>query len=126
MYSNIRLLVVDDSPLNHRITTLSLRGHFQSIETANNGQEALEMYKKQPFNVILMDVMMPVMDGYEATIAIRKYEKEQKLENNSLIIAMTASDAGDDINRCLESGMDTYLGKPFMADVFLKILEEKL
>ncbi|WP_423127636.1 response regulator [Gaoshiqia sp. Z1-71] len=125
-YSNLSLLIVDDSPINHRVVTLSLRGKFKEIDSAYNGLEAFEKYKQKPFDVILMDAIMPVMNGFESTIVIRMYEKEQKIEKKSKIIAMTASDGDGEVEQCLSAGMDAFLGKPFVVSQFLKILEEIL
>lgn len=123
--TGLKLLVVDDSPINHRVVALSLRGKITEVKSAYNGLEAFEMYKKEHFDVILMDAMMPVMNGCEATLLIRLFEKEQQKEKKAIIIAMTASDADGDIKHCLENGMDAYVGKPFVAPLFLKLLEEK-
>lgn len=122
--SNLSLLVVDDSPINHRVVTLSLRGRFQEIDSAFNGLEAFEKFKQKPYDIILMDAMMPVMNGCESTLVIRLFEKEQGFDKKARIIAMTASDGDADIDRCLKCGMDAYLGKPFLANQFLRILEE--
>ncbi|WP_163712346.1 response regulator [Mangrovibacterium lignilyticum] len=124
-FSNLKLLVVDDSPINHRVVTLSLRGRFKEIESAYNGLEAFEKYKEVPYDVILMDAMMPVMNGCESTLVIRMFEKEQQFDKKSFIIAMTASDANGDIKHCLDAGMDAYIGKPFIAANFLRMVEEK-
>ena len=124
-FSELKLLVVDDSPINHRVVTLSLRGRFKQIDSAYNGLEAFEKFKKTPYNVILMDVRMPVMSGYESTAIIRLFEKEQEMDKKTFIIAMTASDATDDITKCQQMGMDDYLGKPFIVANFLRLLEEK-
>jgi len=123
-FSNKSLLIVDDSPINHRIVALILRGRFGEIGSAHNGEEALHKYMEKHYDIILMDAIMPVMDGFESTMAIRSYEKEQDIAEKCIIIAMTASEGGDDINRCLDSGMDAYLGKPFQVQQFLDILEK--
>jgi len=124
-FTGLKLLVVDDSPINHRVVTLSLRGRFSEIDSAYNGLEAFEKYKKVPYDVILMDAMMPVMNGCESTLVIRLFEKEQEMEKKALIIAMTASDADGDIKHCLDAGMDNYLGKPFNASNFLRMVQNK-
>ena len=117
------LLIVDDSPINHRVVTLSLRGKFAGIDSAYNGQESIDKYRVKHYDVILMDGRMPVMDGFRATTGIRLYEKEKGLEKKAKIIAMTAGDEDRDIDRCLSAGMDAYLGKPFSARQFLSVLE---
>jgi CheY-like chemotaxis protein len=72
-----------------------------------------------------MDLRMPVMDGRKSTAQIRLFEQDENLPDRCLIIAMTASDFDDDIQSCLDEGMDTYIGKPFMVSKFMKILSER-
>lgn len=119
-FSELSLLVVDDSPINHRIVTMMLRNKFKLIDSAFNGLEAVKKYKTNHYDVILMDVMMPVMDGSEATIAIRNYEHENGLTKKTKIIAMTASDSDENVYL----SMDAYMGKPFLAPRFFEVLEE--
>lgn len=123
--NGLKLLIVDDSPINHRVVALSLRNQLFDIHSAYNGLEAFELCKQHRFNVILMDAMMPVMNGFEATLLIRLYEREEQIENKAIIVAMTASDAENDIQDCLKSGMDAFLQKPFIASLFLNMLKEK-
>lgn len=124
-FTNLRLLIVDDSPINHRVVTLSLRDRFSLIDSAYNGLEAFEKYKETPYDVILMDAMMPVMDGCDSTIVIRAFEREQAIENKAFIVAMTANDGQGEIKECLAAGMDAYIGKPFLVPPFIRLLEEK-
>ncbi len=123
-YSNLSLLIVDDSPINHRVVSLMLRGRFGRIDSAYNGQEAFEKYREHPYDIILMDSLMPVMDGCKSTQVIRLFEKEQGLDDGTKIIAMTASEGNDDVDRCIQAGMNAFLGKPFVLHRFLHILEE--
>jgi len=123
--SDFTILVVDDSPINHRVVTLSLRGRISHIDSAYNGLEALEKYKGSRYDVILMDVKMPVMDGCESAIAIRKFETEQQTDKKAFIIAMTASDGFGEIKQCMEAGMNAYLGKPFNTENFLRLMAEE-
>jgi two-component system, sensor histidine kinase and response regulator len=91
---------------------------------AQNGREALEMLKKQNFDIVLMDIQMPEMDGFEATKRIR--EKEQASGTHQPIIALTAHAMKGDRERCLASGMDDYLNKPIRPDELDEILERYL
>ncbi|PTN09642.1 response regulator [Mangrovibacterium marinum] len=122
----LKLLIADDSPLNHRLVSISLRGRMVHIDSAYDGMEAFEMYQQNGYDVILMDLNMPKLNGSEAAEMIRKFEADNRPEAHCLIIAMTASDFDDDIQTCLEKGMDAYLGKPFLADKFLQIVSERL
>lgn len=123
--NRLKLLIVDDSPINHRVVALSLRHQNIDIHSAFNGLEAFELYKQTSFDVILMDARMPVMNGCEATLLIRLFEQEQQIENKAIIIAMTASDEEKDIQHCLQSGMNAFVPKPFVASLFLELLHEK-
>ncbi len=101
--------------LNQRIVTFSLRKYNHIVQIANNGLEALEVFKKQKFDVILMDIMMPVMDGLEATVKIREYEESNNITEKTPIIAVTANTMDNDREKCLSYGMNEFMAKPFDA-----------
>lgn len=84
------------------------------VSLAENGQEALDLFKEQTFDLVFMDIQMPIMDGYEATRAIQKYEKT--LASKTPIIALTAHALEGDREKCLHGGMDDYLSKPLNLD----------
>jgi len=107
------ILLAEDGLVNQRVAIglLNLRGH--KVVVANNGQEAIEWLTRRHFDLVLMDVQMPVMDGFEATIAIR--ENERTTGTHTPIIAMTASAMKGDRELCLKAGMDGYLSKPINA-----------
>jgi CheY-like chemotaxis protein len=88
---------------------------------ANNGKEALHLVEKESFDLVLMDVQMPVMDGLNATVAIR--EKEKKKNTHIPIIAMTAHAMREDIHRCLDAGMDVYISKPIDTEQLFNTME---
>ena len=96
----LSLLVVDDSTINQRVVAMSLRNTMGEIDSANNGMEAYRMYCEKHYDIILMDGRMPIMDGYEATQKIRDYEKEQALDNQAIIIALTGSDTDHEMRAC--------------------------
>lgn len=120
----ISLLVVDDSSINQRVVEMSLRNMIGTIETAGNGLEAFEKYCKNHYDVIVMDGRMPIMDGYEATRKIRKYEKETAVEKPAVIIALTGSDTDEETDTCLDVGMNKCMLKPFRLHEFLEILKD--
>ena len=101
---------------------LSRHGHQLSI--ANNGCEAVDAYQDERFDVILMDVQMPVMDGFAATAEIRNLERING--TRTPIVAMTAHAMQGDRERCLASGMDEYMSKPIRAKLLIQILESLL
>ena len=100
--------------------SLFLKKENHQVTLANNGQEAVELFKQNNFDLILMDIMMPVMDGYEATAAIRTLEAS---EGTSVpIIAVTANTMDNDRQKCLNCGMDDYMVKPFDIEALNEIL----
>ena len=106
----LRLLVVEDNPVNRLVATRLLEKQNHTVRTATNGREALDMIEKEKFDCVLMDVQMPVLDGFEATAAIRN--KERVSGGHLPIIALTAHAIAGDLERCLAAGMDGYLTKP--------------
>lgn len=119
-----KILLVEDNKINQRIAMLHLEKMGYDISLAENGQEAVDKYKNGAFSLIFMDVQMPVMDGYEATRQIRKFEKEQNIEKAIHIIAMTANAMKGDRESCLAAGMNDYISKPFKADELKNTLEK--
>ncbi len=116
-----RVLVAEDNAVNQRLVRriLEKRGHRVAI--ANNGREALEQLAARSFDVVLMDVQMPEMDGLEATAAIR--EREKASGGRVPIVAMTAHAMKGDRERCLAAGMDAYLSKPVETKALLLTIE---
>ncbi|MCP4571709.1 MAG: transporter substrate-binding domain-containing protein [bacterium] len=117
------VLVVEDNPVNQRVVTMLLRKWGFSSEVAGNGAEAVEACRQNRFRAIIMDCQMPVMDGLEATIAIRDLEGRDR---RTPIIALTAGAAGHDRRTCLEAGMDEYLTKPVNGKKLKASLESRI
>jgi CheY-like chemotaxis protein len=117
----LRVLLAEDTPANQKLVrhVLGSRGH--NIEIAENGQQALGLVQQQDFDVVLMDVQMPEMDGFEATGAIRKLNDSKKA--SLPIIAMTAHALKGDQERCLAAGMDCYLSKPIKGEELIELVE---
>jgi osomolarity two-component system sensor histidine kinase NIK1 len=109
----LKILLVEDNLLNQRIVLFSLKKYNHEVIIANNGLEAVEKFSEAKYDVILMDIMMPVMDGLEATVKIREVEKMNNLEKRTPIIALTANTMDNDRNTCLSYGMDEFMAKPF-------------
>ena len=118
----LNILLVEDNAVNQKIITLMLESLGHQVTIAEDGQEAVDMYDSSRFELILMDVQMPVMDGFEATLQIRN--KEQETGVRVPIVALTANVIADDQGKCLKVGMDGYLEKPLTKDTLLKALEE--
>jgi two-component system sensor kinase len=118
---SLRILLAEDGLVNQRVARefLVRRGH--EVVVASNGREAVEAVDRDAFDLVLMDVQMPEMDGFEATKAIRN--KEHSTGRHIPIVAMTAGAFKDDRERCLESGMDAYLSKPIRPASLYEIIE---
>lgn len=116
---NYSILLVEDNKLNQTVVKFTLKRYGYHIDVANNGLEAVDMYKEGNYDFILMDVMMPEMDGLEATKIIRKLEDG---EERIPIIALTADIMVANEEKCLENGMDAHLSKPFDVDHLFKVL----
>ncbi|SMO58593.1 Response regulator receiver domain-containing protein [Saccharicrinis carchari] len=116
------ILLVEDNILNQRLINLHLKKFGYNIEIANNGKEAVEMAKEKRYDLIIMDLMMPVMDGLEATREIRKYE--ENMNYSTPIIGLTANTFDGDRDKCLSHGMDEYMTKPFELDLFIYLLKK--
>lgn len=125
MVEMLKILLVEDNVLNQRIVLFSLKKFNHAVTIANNGLEAVEKFKEDNFDVILMDIMMPVMDGLEATTRIREEEDRIRAEKRTPIIALTANTMDNDRNKCLSYGMDEFLAKPFDIEK-LKLVFNKL
>ena len=116
----LRILMAEDNPVNQRMQTRMLEKRGHSVVVAQTGRQVLELKKCQHFDLILMDVQMPEMDGLEATAAIRESEKGSN--TRIPIIAMTANAMTGDRQICLDSGMDDYVSKPIHANVLFETI----
>ncbi len=121
--NGIRILLVEDNLINQKVAAKLLTNQGAIIEVANHGKEAIELLKRIKTDIILMDLQMPEMDGYEATRIIRNEMGEEI--RNLPIIAMTASALISDQKKCLYAGMNDYIAKPYQApELYKKILSQ--
>ncbi len=118
----LKVLLAEDNPVNRTIASTILRQFGCELTTANNGREALEHVNEARFDIVLMDCQMPVMDGFEATAAIRAIERAAARARVP-IIALTANAMRGDRERCIEAGMDDHLAKPFNKSALRAVLE---
>ena len=127
--NELRVLVVEDNRVNQTVAIRTLRKMGVEATVVGDGQDAIELLRDTEFDLVLMDIQMPRMDGLETTQAIRKLEQENDLPHLQ-IIAMTAHALAGDKERCLEGGMDGYITKPInmedLAQVIIRLLEEKV
>jgi two-component system, sensor histidine kinase and response regulator len=119
-YTPLQVLVVEDNPINQEVCLKRLTKMGHKVTVAANGAEAVEAYRNGNFDLVLMDVQMPVMDGFEATQRIRDIERTR--DRYTPIIAMTARAMKGDEEHCLRVGMDGYMAKPFRASKLSEIL----
>ncbi len=117
----IHVLVVEDNIVNQKLVKMTLEKRGFSVDVASNGIEALDMLKRLQYDLVFMDCQMPEMDGYEATLEIRRYENGSR---HTPIIAMTAHTMKGDRERCLEAGMDDYISKPIKKEDLFDIIKK--
>jgi two-component system sensor histidine kinase/response regulator len=110
--ASLRVLVAEDNPVNQLLATRLLEKRGHAVVMTANGREALVALAKDTYDLVLMDVQMPVMDGLEATSALRQREKERDDGIHQPVVALTAYAIKGDQERCLAAGMDGYLTKP--------------
>jgi CheY-like chemotaxis protein len=124
LLKGIQILLVEDNVLNQKIGKYVLLKQNASVTTASNGQEAIDLVRQNNFDVVLMDLHMPVMDGYETARMIRN-----DLKVNIPIIALTASISANDEGECLAAGMNATILKPFdpvlLSELILKLVPEQ-
>ena len=119
-----KILLAEDNVINQKIVLLSLQKVVRQIDVATNGKEALELFGLKQYDLILMDIMMPVMDGITATKKIREIEATG--EQHIPIIAVTANALAGDRENCLAAGVDDYISKPFTAELMINKMKNLL
>jgi len=118
----LRILLAEDNPVNQKLVMRILEKRGHSVVVVGNGQEAVDALEKEPFDLVLMDVQMPVMSGFEATAKLR--ERERGSGARLPVLALTAHAMNGDRERCLVAGMDDYLAKPIQAAELIERIEK--
>ena len=113
-----KILLVEDNAINQKIVLLSLNKLVNRIDVASNGKQALEMFGSKQYDLILMDIMMPIMDGIVATQKIREIESTG--DRHVPIVAVTANALAGDRENCLAAGVDDYIAKPFTTEMLIR------
>ena len=116
----LSILVAEDNIVNQALVKALLRARGHGVTLANNGREVLSLLDGQPFDLILMDIQMPEMDGLQATAEVR--QRERRTGEHIPIVAMTAHAMEGDRERCLEAGMDEYISKPISVKELLALI----
>ena len=114
----LRILMAEDNVINQRVGRLILQRAGFNIDLVADGSEALEAHRAKPYDLILMDCQMPVMDGFEASRAIRQLDQPQPI-----IVAVTANALLGEREKCLAAGMNDYLSKPFQAEQLVTLVK---
>ena len=122
--TELKILLAEDNRINQRIAVLTFSQMGISVDVASNGIEAVDKYRQKYYDLILMDMQMPEMDGLEATRQIRAFEQETKSDHRVYIVALTANAVSERREDCMEAGMDDFMEKPFqeraLRDLFSK------
>ncbi|MBE9093967.1 PAS domain S-box protein [Tychonema sp. LEGE 07203] len=126
--ANLKILLVEDTPINQKVGLNQLKVLGCAADVANNGAEALSMLAIKKYDIVLMDCQMPVLDGYEATRELRRLEAagaagSMNPQLHTVVVAMTANALKGDREKCLAAGMDDYISKPISIDNLKSVLE---
>jgi CheY-like chemotaxis protein len=116
--SRFNVLLAEDNPVNQKVASLHLKKLGCTVVAASSGRAAVELHKNSRFDCIFMDLLMPDMDGFEATKKIRSQESGSRIP----IIALTANAMPGDRERCIASGMDDYVAKPIHVAELQRVL----
>lgn len=113
---NLNILLVDDNKVNQRLAMFIFRQLKFKCDIASDGKEAFEMYQQKRYDLIFMDIQMPVMDGLESTQLIRTFEKDSETLHRAVIVALTGSELSENKDACSEIGMDGFIEKPIRVE----------
>ena len=120
----IRVLLVDDQPINREVAISHLTSAGYLVDEARNGEEAVMAFKLNPYDLIFMDIQMPVMDGHSATVAIREIESVNPDRIRTPVIALTAHAMKGYREKCIQMGMDDFMTKPLMKSNLYAVIEK--
>jgi len=121
----MRILLADDHPANRKVIEIMLGVTAMELVAVENGQQALERFKSQPFDIVLMDMQMPVMDGLSATRAIRDVEAGQDRDRTAILM-LTANAMAEHVTQSLAAGADGHLTKPITMNALLAAMSDVL
>jgi osomolarity two-component system sensor histidine kinase NIK1 len=120
----LKILLVEDNLLNQKVVGFHLKKKNYEVISVTNWRDALDVVKNNALDLILMDIMLPELNGFEITAEIRKWENEKNKKESIPIIALTANTLDNDKEKCLKAGMDEYLPKPFSAEELYSMIEQ--
>lgn len=120
----MKILLVEDNLLNQKVVGFHLKKKNYHVISVTNWRDALAAVENEPLDLILMDIMLPEMNGFEITAEIRKWEEKEGKEERIPIVALTANTLDNDKEKCLKAGMDEYLPKPFSAEELYNVIDQ--
>jgi two-component system, sensor histidine kinase and response regulator len=120
----LNLLIAEDNPINAKVAEFTFASIASQIEIVDNGEAVIDKFLNGSFDMIFMDVKMPRMDGLEATRKIREIEAGRGNGSRIPIIALTANNQYEQIEECLQNGMDAFLAKPMKTDDIIRVINE--
>ncbi len=118
----LNILLVEDNLINQKVAIVTLEKMGHRIDLAENGKISVEMFSRKHYDLILMDIYMPEMDGLEATMKIREIESSDQTRQPAYICAITANTSREDEEKCLRAGMNAYISKPFKLEELTKVI----
>ena len=118
----LNILLVEDNLINQKVAIVTLEKMGHRIDLAENGKISVEMFSRKHYDLILMDIYMPEMDGLEATMKIREIESSDQTRQPAYICAITANTSREDEEECLRAGMNAYISKPFKLEELTKVI----
>ena len=119
---DLKVLLAEDNAVNQRLMKLIFNQMKINVDIASNGKKAFEMHLQKKYDLIFMDVQMPVMDGLESTKLIREFEQTSGTFHRALIIALTGSEFSENKDLCSDCGMDDFIEKPIRVEMLLKYI----
>ena len=123
MFFKKNILIIEDNLLNQKIISFYLLKENYNVQISSTGEDAILKLKNGRFDIILVDLMLPGMNGYDTVIQLRRIENQLYRDNKILIIALTANTLDNDKEKCLRNGMDGYIAKPFEMTKLIHILD---
>jgi signal transduction histidine kinase/CheY-like chemotaxis protein len=121
----LSILLVEDNYISQKVAKTSLdKDGYRNLDIAENGKVAIKLFREKEYQLVLMDIRMPVMDGLESTLKMREIEQQNPDRKPTIIVAFTAYAVEGDRERFLKAGMDDYIAKPFQPDELIKVIEK--
>ena len=122
--TDLKILVAEDNKINQRLAEFTFRQLGLTFDIASDGKEAFEMYRLNAYDLILMDMEMPILGGIESTRLIRAFESERINDHKVFIVAVTASETSEKKAECIDCGMDEFMEKPIRKEMLLHLIAQ--